>query len=136
MTQLHLLFLAYSAVCILVSDHLGMQYFLGRKPLLPARTMTLLHRLVWIGLLGMIATGVALALPDWDYYATDPAFLLKMGLVGVLCLNGLFIGRLMHTATMVPFRELPRGKKLLLLTSGGASGAGWICATLIGFFWL
>ncbi|MBU2213545.1 hypothetical protein KKC44_03510 [Patescibacteria group bacterium] len=137
MTNIHLAFLAFSVVCILLSDHLGMLYFLGKKHTLPLQKLRLLHRLVWIGLLGMIVSGIVLILPDFDYYRSDPAFLIKMGFVLVLVVNGLFIGRLLHTSTLlVPFRELQQSKRLLLLLSGAASAAGWIGATLIGFFWL
>lgn len=136
MEVLHLLSLAFSAACILWSDHLGFLYFIGAKKTLPFTTMQRLHYAVWIGLLGMIASGIALTLPAWSYYMSDPAYIVKMLFVLVLVINGIAIGFLMPISTKIPFVNLPKSTKTLLLISGAASATSWIAATLIGFFWL
>lgn len=136
MEGLHLLFLAFSALFILISDHDGFLYFRGRKQTLDLRKLQFLHKMIWIGLLGLILTGIIMTIPDWNDYLSDPAFQVKMGFVGVLIINGLFIGRLLHSATHTPFKDLHGIKKMLLLLSGSASAIGWVGSTLIGFAFL
>lgn len=74
--------------------------------------------------------------PAWDFYITDPVFLLKMFFVAVLAINGLFIGRLMGNAITTPFAQLSTRTKALLLISGAASGIGWVASASIGYFLL
>lgn len=136
MEELHLAFLAFSALVILWSDHLGFLYFIGKKQTLPLNQLKWSHRLVWLGLLGMIGSGALLLLPAWEFYLQDPVFLTKMAFVLVLVINGFAIGFLLPIATKVPFTQLPNSKKFLLGLSGAASATGWIGAALIGFFWL
>lgn len=134
--ELHLPVLIITALVILYSDHQGIDYMRGKKETLSPRTVAWSHRLVWLGLVLMIATGVTLMLPAWEYWLADPIFYVKMGFVVTLLINGLFIGKLSHVATERPFSSLMGQEKAVLIVSGGLSGAGWLGAATIGLFFL
>ena len=133
---IHLWTLGITALVILYSDHEAFSYFRGKKQLLDKRKMELLHYVVWAGLLIMIASGLKLALPAWEYYISEPSFLIKMGFVLVLIVNGVFIGRLTPIASERPFSDLAARGRLSLLLSGSLSTMGWIGAAVIGFYFL
>jgi hypothetical protein len=133
---IHLTVLLATALVILYSDHQGFEYVRGKKETLSRRTVTRSHRLVWLGLVLMIGTGIAMVLPAWEYWLSNPTFYVKMGFVLTLVINGLFIGKLSHTATERPFASLTREEKTVLLVSGVLSGAGWLGAATVGLFFL
>jgi hypothetical protein len=133
---IHLTSLALTAIVILYSDHKGFQYFRGVVPTLSLSFVTWSHRIVWVGLIGMILSGFFLVMPAWEYYLADPVFLTKMGFVLTLCVNAFFIGKLSQLTTERTFEELPRDLKTTLLVSGALSGIGWVGAAIIGFFFL
>lgn len=128
-----LIFLA-TAVVIIYSDHQGFLYFIGKKQTLSHSFITWSHRLVWTGLVLMITTGLILALPGWQYYLSEPAFLTKMSLVIMLAINAVAIGKLSRKAETTPFADLVTSEKKTLLISGMLSFAGWVGAASIGFF--
>ena len=134
--ELHLFFLALTALVILHSDHKGLLYMLGKRDILSSRFVVWSHRLVWIGLIGMILSGAALIAPSWEYWLTQGSFYIKMGLVGVLVMNAFAIGTFAKVATHTPFKELGKDQKLTLLVSGTLSATGWIGASLIGFLFM
>lgn len=136
LVTIHLTTLILTALVILYADHEAFAYFRGKKLLLDTQRTALLHYLVWAGLLGMIATGLTMALPGLSYYLSRPEFLLKMGFVLVLIINSLFITRLFPIASKTPFAELPEKTKMLLLLSGTASTISWLGAFVIGYFFL
>ena len=130
----HLSILALTAVIILFSDEQGLMWVRGTVPLLDPRKMHWLHRLTWLGLIGMIATGLIQMLPAYEYYLSGPAFIMKMCFVGVLIFNGILIGRLQHIATERTFASLTIAERLPILVSGAISMIGWVSAGLIGYF--
>lgn len=134
--DIHLLALAVTALMILYSDHEGFSYFRGKKQTLSPRFVELSHRCVWIGLATMIATGVVMVLPEWEYYLADPVFYLKMGIVAVLVVNAFAIGTLSRLATLRPFADLSLDERRTLVISGALSAAGWVSAAAIGYFLL
>ena len=136
MEEVHVAILAVTALAILVADHYGVSYMRGAHATLPKKRVEILHWLVYGGLLGMVATGVYMVAPAWQYYLSDTVFQLKMAFVAVLLVNSFFISILMKYSFTTPFAELSNGQKLLLLLSGGASAMGWIGAAVIGFFFL
>lgn len=136
MTELHLTILTLTALVIFYSDHQGFLYFTGKKERLSAQFITWSHRLVWAGLLGMITTGVFLTIPRWMFLFQEPAFYVKLMLVGVLIVNAFAISELSAHATEVPFKELAKEKQRVLLVSGALSATGWIGAAIIGLFFL
>lgn len=134
--EIHLAILAATALVILYSDHQGYLYFRGKKPVLRENFIRWSHRLVWIGLVGMVLTGVSMVIPQWEYFLADPVFYVKMGMVAVLAVNAIAIGTLSPVATTTPFAALPREQRNTLIFSGTLSALGWISAALIGFFFL
>ena len=133
---LHLTILTLTALLILYVDHEGYLYFTGKKQTLSLRFITWTHRLVSVGLLLMIATGILLTMPDYEYRLSQPFFWIKMSFVLVLVMNGLFIGRLSCVASEQPFSELTADKKRILIISGALSTSAWIGAFLIAELFL
>ena len=132
--ELHVPILALTALVILYSDHKGLLYMLGKHEVLSERFVVWSHRLVWVGLIGMIITGAVLVSGSLEYRLTQGAFYIKMGLVLVLIMNAVAIGKLSKVATHTPFAALSLEQRRTLLVSGMLSAAGWIGAALIAFF--
>lgn len=136
MEDIHLMILGATALAILIADHDGVWYMLGKKQTLSLRRIMFLHRAVGVGLLGMIATGALMVGPYLLYFLKEEGFLLKMFFVAVLVVNSFYIGHIAHVAAERPFALLTPREKLSLMISGGASAMGWIGAATIGFFFL
>lgn len=134
--ELHVTILTLTALVILYADHEGFSYIRGKKPVLDEKKTHWLHRAVWAGLLGMIATGFIMFWPGREYYLSEPEFLVKMCMVFALLANGVLIGHLSKVSYTTPFAELPAKTKRLLFLSGAISTGGWIGAATIGFFFL
>lgn len=125
-----------TAAIILYSDHKGFNYFKGKEKLLTEKFVKWSHLLVWIGLILMIATGVMLTIPAWEYRLSQPEFYIKMSFVLVLIMNAVAIGKLSKQASVKSFDELESEDKKTLLVSGALSAMGWIGAATIGAFFL
>lgn len=136
MEDIHLLILGVTALMILVADHDGVWYMLGKKQTLSLKRIVFLHRAVGVGLAGMIITGALMVGPYLSYFLEEEEFLLKMFFVAVLVVNSFYIGRVSHVAAETPFAALTPRQKMSLLISGAASAMGWIGAAVIGFFFL
>jgi cation transport ATPase len=113
---------------------MGFQYFTGRVQTLNATKVMWAHRLVTIGLLLLIITGVALTVPVWAILLENPYFYAKLAFVATLALNGYFIEKLMKKATTTPFAQLTADEKRVLLISGAVSGVSWVATVFIAFF--
>lgn len=85
---------------------------------------------MWFGLGTMIGTGIMLFYPYNEYLLSHPPFLLKMGFVATLIVNGLFIGKLMHKAMEKSFAELLLKEKAPLFLSGAVSSLCWLGAII------
>lgn len=115
---------------ILFADHEGLAWVRGKKETLSAKTMIILHRLVWVGLGVMILTGAIMFWPLKDYLLYAPAFYIKMFFVFVLVINSFFINHFMQLAIEKPFASLSLEEKRPLLISGAVSSISWIGAIL------
>lgn len=113
---------------IFLADHQGLSWIRGKRETLDLKRVTLYHRLIWVGLVGMITTGGIMAWPLSSYLVTVPAFLLKMAFVVTLFINGLVIGHLVKVATERSFASLSWRERLPLLVSGAVSTTAWIGA--------
>jgi hypothetical protein len=125
---IHISILLVTIGIILYSDHEAFLYMRGKKATLNLYRMQILHKLVWAGLLGMIATGFTMFLPMREYLLQQPEFLIKISFVAMLVLNAFFIGKLMPLSATKPFAELLPKEKRSLFISGALSTIGWLGA--------
>lgn len=117
---------------VLYSDEQGLMWVLGKRELLDPKRVELLHHMVSVGLAGILLTGGLLFIPQASYLLTQTTFLVKMGFVLALVINGFLIGAVSETATHTPFKALSKGQRTRLIASGLVSGAGWAGAFLCG----
>jgi hypothetical protein len=136
LVTLHVAILLLTFAVVVYADHQGFNYLTGRKQVLSKRSVLISHWLVFLGLVGMIASGLSMAWPLKEYYFAEPVFIIKMFFVAALFINGIAISHLMHFATTTPFVELSAGKKKALFISGAISTISWIGAASIGLFFL
>lgn len=134
--EIHGFLVAVTALFILYSDHKAFGYFRGTHQTLSMRFITWSHRIVWVGLILIILTGVTLVLPAWEYYLSESIFYVKMGFVLTLIMNAFAIGNLSKKAHTTPYAQLTKSEQTTLLVSGGLSVIGWISAIAIGLFLL
>jgi hypothetical protein len=136
LVDIHITILAVTAVAILYADHLGYQYFTGRRTVLDGTVTSRLHLTVLLGLMLMITTGVLLTIPYYEYWLTQPLFYVKLGFVLTLIMNSWAIGKLHPLTTVTPFKELPKNVQKTFLVSGALSFASWVGATILSFFFI
>jgi len=129
MVIVHVSILALTALVILFADHEAFQYMTGKKQTLDPKKTKLLHNLVWVGLLGMIGTGLWMTWPNTLFLFTVPGFQIKAAFIAALFVNAFFIGSLMKLAFEKPFASLSQAEKTKLMLSGFVSTAGWLGAT-------
>lgn len=132
MTFLHVVAIIVTGLCVLYSDEQGLMWMLGKKEVLNAKRIAVLHAVVSIGLALVILTGGLKALTALSYYLSNPLFMVKMGFVVVLIVNGFFIEKLSSLATTRPFAALSKKEQFPLFVSGAASVLGWGGALLLG----
>jgi hypothetical protein len=133
MVLLHILAIFVTGITVMYADEQGLMWMLGKKVTLSERKVEILHALVSVGLALVILTGGLLALRTLEYYLSDTRFLLKMGFVGALVINGFFVGSFSRMATRSSFASLSLRERLPLLISGAISVAGWGGALIAGF---
>ena len=104
--DIHLIILLATVVVILFADHEGLSYVRQKKMVLSKKIVTVTHRLVWVGLVGMIASGALLVATEEAEVLQETAFYIKMGFVLTLVINGFFIGTLSRVATETPYALL------------------------------
>lgn len=136
LVTIHLSTLALTAIAILYADHMGFEYFRGKRLTLDGSRVTRLHHIVWVGLTFMIVSGFFLVKPQWEFIRTEPVFYIKMGLVLMLIVNAFLIGKMSHLTHHRAFAELPADVRKTFLVSGAVSVIGWVGAAIIGYFFL
>ncbi len=129
-TPIHLIFVAFSFFWIIRSDFSGLLWILGKKEKLEIEKLEKFHKYVWIGLLGLIATGIFLVLQK-SYLLEDFNFRLKMFFVFVLFVNSFFIGNKMKLASENSFKDLSLQNKVLIFIFGAISTISWISAFVL-----
>ncbi len=134
--NVHLIALSITAIFIIIADHDGLSYIRGKKQVLTLTRVKRLHYAVMTGLVVMIGSGALMFADVWGEVIEEPAFYLKMVMVGALVANSFVIGNLMHLATQKPFNTLSSGEKTKLFISGAVSGRCWVGAGIIGYFFL
>lgn len=131
---LHILILIITAWTIFHADHLGFKWIRGNVRVLDEKLVRTYHRRIWIGLIGMIVTGVLMFLPMREYLLGRWQFLLKAFFVVALLANGFVIGSIQKLATRKAYSELTTHEKTPLFISGAVSSIGWAGAVCMAFF--
>ncbi|MFI5522262.1 hypothetical protein [Streptomyces platensis] len=126
---LHLVALVVGLGSVLAVDWFALLWMLGRRPLPDVlRTACTLQVPIWLGLAGLVVTGLFLR-PD----LASPLTLLKLGLVLAITLNGLYAHWLGQRLTHCGTAPVPRTLRLQSGTAATVSQLGWWGASLIGF---
>jgi hypothetical protein len=125
----HLAALVVGFGAVLAMDWLGLQWMLRRLDLPTLlRTTHNAHLLVWLGLAGLVASGVLLS-PNVDSGQTR----VKLVAVLAVALNGLWVGQLQQRLGAYVHSRPP----WTLMAAGGlaamVSQVGWWTATAVGF---
>lgn len=101
------------------------------------QTMDTLSNVIWIGLGILIVSGVMLYLPEHARLAVSSKFLLKVIVVSVVTLNGIFLNILVapRMRTLSLFQTPPaRHFRRLAFALGGISVSSWYVAFFLGSF--
>ena len=130
----HLLSFGFVIGVTALADKEALAWMRGQRQTLEPSALQNYHRFVWAGLAALIATGLYLLYPMWQYLLSQPLFIIKMLFVGVLIVNGLLIGRLQNIAANRSYASLRRGEKIQLLASGAISFVSWIAAAAIALY--
>lgn len=126
---LHLVALVVGLGSVLAVDWFALLWMLGRRPLPDVlRTACTLQTPIWLGLAGLVITGLFLR-PD----LSAPLTLLKLGLVLTITLNGLYAHWLGQRLTRCGNAPVPRALRIQSGTAATVSQLGWWGASLIGF---
>lgn len=133
MLTAHLTILSFTVLIIIFTDFNGLLWLLGKKQRLSKKLFTILHRLVSIGLIGMILTGGYMAYGyGTEVLMRNYVFSAKMSFVLILIINAYLIGKHMHLFFEKPLRELSRKEKQSLTISGLVSTSSWIIIFILG----
>lgn len=133
MSEIHELILFMTLAVVAFADLQGLRWVLGFVPTLSARIVRVLHFVVYLGLGGMVMTGLTMFSQDSEYLLSNPIFLVKMVFVTALVVNSFLIGSHIKVASEKPFASLSSGEKTKLVVSGIVSGMCWVGAMLLGF---
>ncbi|NBE51819.1 hypothetical protein [Streptomyces boluensis] len=126
---LHLVSLVVGLGSVLAVDWFALLWVLGRRRLPEVlRTACTLQVPIWLGLAGLVVTGLFLR-PDLE----SPLTLLKLGLVLAITLNGLYAHWLGQRLDGYRDGRVPRPLRIRSAVAASVSQLGWWGASLIGF---
>ncbi|MEU9111563.1 hypothetical protein AB0D04_07170 [Streptomyces sp. NPDC048483] len=126
---LHLVALVLGLGSVLAVDWFALLWMLGRRPLPDVlRTACTLQIPIWLGLAGLVVTGLFLR-PD----LSSPLTLVKLGLVLAITLNGLYARWLGQRLDRCGDTSVPRPLRIQSGVAAVVSQLGWWGASLIGF---
>jgi hypothetical protein len=125
------LILAFGAV--LVVDVFGLLWIVRKKTQSEVfRVAGVTQTLIWIGWFGLVATGVPLLV---IMGLVDQLTWLKLFLVALIGLNGLFLERIKKAAEKVPDSAAPPARLIFRMGFAAVvSQFAWWSVTLIGFY--
>jgi hypothetical protein len=136
----HLLGLALGFGVAIVADFTAARSLVRPLDSRDFATLHSYHRTVSIGLMLFWVSGMVLL---WLRTGLDPAnfspkLLAKLGVVSLLTVNAILIGRIalpmMKAWSEVRFGALPLAQRLCLAMLAGISSAGWVSAIALGVF--
>lgn len=134
LSTVHVVILITTLTFVVCTDILGLLYLFGKKKTLPKKSVTWTHRIILVGLGGMIISGTILFIPMREYLLSQPNFYVKMAFVAALVINAFVIGAHMKKSFTTPFKELPGLEKKKLLVSGAVSTLSWLGAVFGGIY--
>ena len=124
--NIHIVSMIGTIVLVVVSDVLALRWWYGWQASLSYTKMRNLHYAVGTGLLVSITTGALMASTAFSYLITQPAFVLKMAFVLLLCINAFVIHQHLVLATTYTYDSLTSREQKKLMLSGAASTVGWV----------
>jgi hypothetical protein len=129
----HLAFLALGFGAVLVVDVFGLLWMLRKRALSEVfRVASVTQTLIWIGWGGLVATGIPLLVMKG---LVDDLVKLKIFLVVMVGLNGLFLDRIKKAGERVPDSVTPPARLIYRMALASAiSQVGWWGSILIGFY--
>lgn len=136
----HLLGLALGFGVAIVADLSAARTLVRPLSLSEVETLERYHRMVAIGLALFWASGLVLLWlrTGFDLANFSPKLMTKLGVVALLTVNAVLIGRIGLPAMFdwqgARFGALPIMERLRLGALAGMSGAGWISAMALGVF--
>jgi hypothetical protein len=98
-------------------------------------TMDTFSTIIWAGLGILIVSGIAMYLPEQLRLAVSAKFLLKLVVVGVIIINGIFLNMIVspHMRRLTFSGEVPaRRFRRLAFALGGISFTSWYVAFFLG----
>ncbi|MGW1375534.1 hypothetical protein ACWD6P_14835 [Streptomyces sp. NPDC002446] len=126
---LHLVALVVGLGSVLAVDWFAVMWMLGRRRLAEVlRTACTLQVPIWLGLAGLVVTGLFLR-PD----PASPLTLVKLGLVLAVTVNGLYAHWLGQRLDRCGNAPVPRRLRIQSGAAAAVSQIGWWGASLIGF---
>lgn len=134
MLTLHILSFGFVLGISAIADKDAFAWVRGVRDTLDRTTVRMYHRMIWVGLLMLIMTGLILFYPQRAYLLGNLLFDIKLLFVAILGLNALLIGRLMEHALDNSYAELGARDKRALFASGAVSVFAWACAAGIAFY--
>lgn len=97
-----------------------------------AKVLHTFSKVIWVGLVILILSGLGLYLPHWDQLLKLPMFLTKMMVVGVILINGILLNTLI-SPNLTKIFSLPRLRRLAFVL-GPISVVSWYSAFILGMF--
>jgi uncharacterized membrane protein len=97
--------------------------------------MDTLTNVIWVGLLVLLISGIALYMPGREYLAVSSKFLLKLTVVGVIVTNGILLNMIVapHMRRLSFEGNIPaRRFRRVAFALGGVSFVSWYLAFLLG----
>lgn len=138
---IHVLSVVVGMGAALISDILFNSYIKDKKiQVSEDKTLVSLSQIVWISLLFILASGLALFLSDPLSYIQSTKFLVKMTVVGVIILNGYLFQNIVHPALKkINFTDTNMHHKYVRLRKasfafGAISLASWLSAFFLGMW--
>ena len=137
---LHLLGLAVGFGLALVADVSAARLMIRPLDRREISALHRLHRSVTLGLILFWVSGMILLWlrTGFEVQNFSPKLLTKLGVVTVLTVNAILIGRIalpvIDATQGYRFGALPQGLRIQMASLGALSTAGWICALALGVF--
>jgi hypothetical protein len=120
-----------SFLMVTISDFYGLLWVWGKLSMLNLRVLVWLHRIVFVGLGGLILTGLTMVFLNSADYLTNLQFWAKMFFVAVLFWNSFRIGKELNIPSQKTFQELTVLEKRNMLIIGGTSIVAWISVFIL-----